>query len=92
MIISVTIPDALVPRMRRAINGTYPGVDPDNTLTAKQVATQVTAEFWRKVLVDYEHETAEAELIETRRSAVRALEDLVNSDRAQTVTDATTIV
>jgi hypothetical protein len=91
VIISVTIPDALVPRMRRAINASFPGVDPNNTLTAKQVADKVTAEFWRGVLVEFEHESAELDLIDTRRNAERAAAQAVEDARAKVVADAATI-
>jgi hypothetical protein len=58
MNISITIPDALVPRFRRAVKLRFPDLDPDDTMTAKQIADAATAIYWREIFIAEEARAA----------------------------------
>lgn len=49
--VQVTIPDALVTRLTAAAHGTFPQYA---ALTPTALFKQVTSDYWRKVLADYE--------------------------------------
>lgn len=80
--VTITIPDALVPRIRAAARATFPQhVD----LTDVDLFKQVTADYWRKVLADYEQKLAEEAYVVANRNTISAA-------HAQAVTDAAGIV
>jgi hypothetical protein len=58
MNISITIPDAIVPRFRQAVRYHFPEIDPDDTMTAKQIADEATAIYWRGIFVAEESRAA----------------------------------
>jgi hypothetical protein len=64
--ISITVPDALVPRLTAAMRATYPQYQ---ALTDAQCFRQATGDHWRTVLAQYEErvarETAAAQVAAT---------------------------
>jgi len=53
--ISITVPDALVPRITTAMRNQFPQY---SALTDAGCFKQVTADYWRGVLANYEGNTA----------------------------------
>ena len=49
--VTITVPDALVTRLTAAAHGTFPQY---SGLSPTALFKQVTADYWRKVLSDYE--------------------------------------
>ncbi len=57
--ISITVPDTLVPRIVTAMRAKFPQY---SDLTDGACFKQITADYWRGVLINYEAQQAEANL------------------------------
>ena len=73
--VSITIPDALVPRVRAAMRAKYPEHE---ALSDAAAFKRVTADHWRGILRDYE--TGQAR--DTAEAAVRDAIARIDSDSA----------
>jgi hypothetical protein len=67
--VTITIPDALVPRLRAAIRDKYPQYAKLSDSAAFKAAT---GDYWRKELATYEREVAHAEAVMAAQAAVDA--------------------
>jgi hypothetical protein len=58
--VSIDIPDEIVPRLQAAMYATFPqyGTDGSN-LDPETAFKQVTADYWRQVLISYESSQAQ---------------------------------
>ena len=54
--VQITIPDALVPRLAAAMDATFPQY---SGLSDAAAFKQITSDYWRAILVDYEQREAE---------------------------------
>lgn len=77
--VTVTIPDALVPRLRSAMRATFPQHE---ALSDAAAFKAVTADYWRTVLADYEGRQAEAAAWAAQRAAVDAAKATAAADGA----------
>ena len=58
--VSITIPDALIPRLTAAMRASFPQYGPTGTnLTDVQCFKKVTADYWSSILSNYESRQAE---------------------------------
>lgn len=57
--ITITVPDALVPRVTAAMRAEFPQYQ---SLTDVQCFKQITADYWRLILTRYESRQAETNL------------------------------
>lgn len=79
--VTITIPDAIIPRLRDAMHWKFPetvGVADGTAFKDK------TAEYWRQILIDYEGTLAETEYAAAQAGAV-------STARAQASTDGSGI-
>lgn len=82
MNISITVPDTLSAEFRKAVNDTYPDADPSNAMTTKQVAEKITAEFWRRVYIDYVDRTSQEKAEADAKAAEAAAQAKARTDAA----------
>jgi hypothetical protein len=76
--VNITIPDALAPRLIAAMNSTFP----EATQFSPTVAfKELTARYWRAILVEYEAANARRDIDAQIRAAIAAA-------NAQTIADA----
>lgn len=68
-VVGITIPDALVPRLRAAMRGTFPEEQALDDVAAFQ---EITAAYWRGILAAWEGKQAEAAAWAASRAAVEA--------------------
>ena len=75
--VSITIPDSLVPRLRTAMRGTFPE---HQELSDVAAFKEITAAYWRKVLIEWESRTAESQAWQAQRAAVAEVVDAATAD------------
>ena len=77
--VAITIPNALVPRLTAAMQGTFPetvGQDPAAAFK------EITSAYWRKVLVDWEAQQAEKQAYQQQLAALAAAKAAAATDAA----------
>lgn len=77
--VTITVPDALVPRLTAALRAAYPQ---HQALTDVQAFKAVTADFWRAVLSEHEQREAERTAQALNTAAIKAAADKVATDAA----------
>lgn len=82
MNITITVPDELEARFRKAVKSAFPDIDPTDTLNAKQLAEAATAIYWRRILIDFEEWEAERKAQPVHVSAVTAAREKATTDAA----------
>lgn len=75
--IQITVPDALVPRLREAMRARFPDLD---GLTDAQAFKKATADYWRGVLAEHEATQAESLAWQQSRATVEAAKVKAESD------------
>lgn len=65
--VTITIPDALVPRLRAALRDKFPQYEALADAAAFKAAT---GHYWQSVLAEYEREVAHAEAVMAAQAAV----------------------
>lgn len=70
--VSITVPDALVPRLTAALRATYPQ---HSELTVTAAFKAATADHWRAVLSEYEQREAERQAQALNSAAIKAAAD-----------------
>jgi hypothetical protein len=74
--VSITVPDAIVPRVLAALRAQYPQY---SQLSDAQAFKAVTADFWRGVLFNYERQQAIIAAQDSVRAQVQAAIDGANA-------------
>ena len=73
--VTITIPTAIVPRVRDAMRASFPQ---HAALTDVQAFQEITAEYWRQIVRSHEGSQA----VETVRAAIQAAEAQAKIDTA----------
>jgi hypothetical protein len=77
--VTITIPDALVPRVTAAMNGTFPEAA---GYTPAVAFKEITSRYWRGILSDWEQRKAEEVAQAANRAAIKAAADKAAADGA----------
>ena len=75
--VTITVPDALVPRLTAALRDAYPQHAALGVAAAFKAAT---ADHWRDVLADYETRQAEQQAQAANTAAIKAAADKAAAD------------
>ena len=77
--VSITIPDAIVPRLIAAMDATFPQYA---GLSDAAAFKQITADYWRGILSNYEEREAEKAAQLANLAAIKAAKDKAAADAA----------
>lgn len=77
--VSITVPDALVPRLTAALRATFPEHDALGVTAAFKAAT---ADYWRGVLSEFEQRQAEKVAQAANSAAIAAAKAKAETDAA----------
>ena len=77
--VSITVPDALIPRLRAAMRNAFPEFDGLSDTAAFKAAT---ADYWRNVLSEYEQRQAEIAAQLANVAAIKAAADRATAGAA----------
>ena len=77
--VTITAPDALVPRLTAALRATFPQHD---ALGITAAFKAVTADYWRGILADYETRQAEQQAQAANLAAIKAAQAKAATDAA----------
>jgi hypothetical protein len=77
--VTIDVPNALVPRLIAAMNGTFPEAAQYDPVVAFK---ELTARYWRQVLIEWEQREAEREAQRKNAVAIAAAKDKATTDAA----------